>query len=178
MNKDLIEQYKIVHSKQSGYGNNFGKGRYFDEMVEFLKSNNCNSVLDFGCGKGSLRRKLWEEGFVCDGYDPAVEVFSSFPSQNYDAVVSTDVFEHLDEENISDEFDLIKSVKPKFLYFNVATGKAGQILPCGINAHTIVKEPEWWENIILESFQNFDLCEQFFQSSVGAASVTFALKKK
>lgn len=177
MNQTLIDQYKKIHKEQNGYGSGFGRGRYFEEMVEFLNSNACLSVLDFGCGKGVLKEELSKLGFICGGYDPAIKEFSAFPSSNYDAVISTDVFEHLDKNNIHEEFDLIKSVDPKYLYFNIATNKAGQTLPNGLNAHTIIENGDWWEQTILDNFNEYNIHDKFTQKT-GAASVVISLKKK
>ena len=176
MNEKLIEQYKIIHTKQPKYGSNFGRGRYFGHMVEFLLKNNCSKVLDFGCGKGTLKDKLCDIDIECDGYDPAIKEFEVFPLSKYDAVISTDVLEHLDKKNIHEEFDLIKSVDPEYLYFNIATKKAGQILPCGINAHTIVRNHHWWQKVLSDHFKNYKICGKFTQSS-GAPSVVFTLQK-
>lgn len=176
MNKELIRQYQTIHDQNKGYGNYFGENRYFENMVEFLLNNNCNKILDFGCGKGALKKQLQKLKFHCVGYDPAVKDFSEFPSDNYDAVVSTDVFEHLDEANMHEEFDLIKSVNPKCLYFNIATGKAGQILPNGLNAHTIVMDESSWKEKLADSFEEYEICDDFTQEK-GAPSVIICLKK-
>tara|TARA_R110000764_G_scaffold63756_3_gene134732 strand:- start:598 stop:1137 length:540 start_codon:yes stop_codon:yes gene_type:complete len=159
MNKDLIEQYKLLHGKKAGYGSGkgFGGQRYFNDLIEFLEKGNCKTVLDFGCGKGELAKELNKLGFECQGYDPAIKVFHTFPNKKFDCVVSTDVFEHLDKDDMHEEFTLIKSVKPKYLFFNVATREAGNVLPNGLNCHTIVENSKWWQDTIEKSFEDYKI---------------------
>jgi 2-polyprenyl-3-methyl-5-hydroxy-6-metoxy-1,4-benzoquinol methylase len=85
-------------------------------IIRLLQRNNCMRVLDIGCGNGSLakylhengmevtgvepsgsgienaRKKLPDAAFYCMGvYDPPEQIAEN----NFDAIVSTEVIEHL-----------------------------------------------------------------------------------
>jgi len=180
MDKYLINQYKILHNEKDNYGSAASSFKYyFKDILELIRSNDLKKILDFGCGKGVLVKKLNSQNVNCIGYDPAVENFKSFPSDidDFDLVVSTDVFEHLNENCMTEEFDLIKSCNPKFLYFNIATNTAVNKLPNGINCHTIVKKHSWWEEKITTEFSNFTITKKELLQG-GAPSVVFVLKTK
>jgi 2-polyprenyl-3-methyl-5-hydroxy-6-metoxy-1,4-benzoquinol methylase len=153
MNEYLIEQYKILHKNKESYGN--GNANASALYAQFFGKNNIKSVLDFGCGKGNLVNKLKGMGYECDGYDPSIEQYRDFPDKKYDCVISNDVFEHLEETNIVDEFNLIKKTEAKFLYFIIHTKKASNVLPDGQNCHTIVRPKEWWKETIERHFSEF-----------------------
>ena len=99
MNEKLIEQYKILHSKKTDYGRGIRREKDITTKLKlFLKKFGYKTILDFGCGKGALKDQLNKDGFICKGYDPAIQKFKSFPAGQVDCVVSTDVFEHLDQK--------------------------------------------------------------------------------
>lgn len=179
MDKDLIEQYKLLHKKKNNYGSGSDSFKYIDGLFELIKSNNIKHVMDFGCGKGFLVEQIRKNGVRCTGYDPAIKEFDSFPSdlEDIDLVVSTDVFEHLNENCMNEDFDLIKKCNPKFLYFNIATQAAANKLPNGMNCHTIIKNHSWWEDQIKKNFENFKIVEKQLSPS-GAPSVIFVLSLK
>ena len=53
-------------------------------------------ALDFGCGATSLLAKMMtEEGIECDFYDPIYHPKTTYQDNNYDLIVSVEVFEHL-----------------------------------------------------------------------------------
>jgi len=176
MDKELINQYKILHQLKGDYGSGSDSFKYLEELLELINSNDIKHVLDFGCGKGFLIDKIKQSGVKCSGYDPAIEEFKEFPEdiEDVDLVVSTDVFEHLNEDCMHEDFNLIKKANPKFLYFNVATQSAINKLPNGMNCHTIVKNHSWWEDKIKESFQDFKIINKEISPS-GAPSVIFTL---
>lgn len=57
------------------------------------------SVLDYGCAGGTFVDFLGKRGFEATGYDPNVGAHSTKPSRStrYDAVVSYDVIEHVED---------------------------------------------------------------------------------
>ena len=55
-------------------------------------------ALDFGCGASDLLASmLTEAGYTTDRYDPIYHPDSAYASESYDLIVSTEVFEHLDD---------------------------------------------------------------------------------
>ena len=97
-------------------GNTAPHRMLIEPVVRLLKAHQCRRVLDLGCGNGSFTALLAREGFDVDGCDgsrsgieiaskthPALRFWhqdfhSAVPqgiAGSYDAVVSTEVIEHL-----------------------------------------------------------------------------------
>ena len=80
---------------------------------EIINSSNSKTLIDYGCGKAFLYnskitisnqtfiniQEYWgiEDVFL---YDPAVEKYSLEPVEKVDGVISTDVIEHIPEEDV------------------------------------------------------------------------------
>lgn len=177
MNKELINQYIQLHNSQLGYGANYNEGKWHQDFLDLLKEKKCKTVLDFGCGKGVFVDELNKLSYDAVGYDPAVDKFKNFPTGFYDAILCTDVLEHLEEETFHEELNQIKNKNPKLIYFNVAYEKAHTLLPNGLNCHTLIKNKEWWaENLI--SF--YDTYEPIREKDYpwGSKSIVVAFIKK
>ena len=122
---ELIEKYKDFHT--NGTKNLSGKKTFLgysltpwiEKISEIIKELECNSLLDFGCGKAFL----YNNSFKFKGsnylnlqdyfkikdlilYDPAVEIYSRYPDKNCDGVICTDVIEHIPEEDIFNFIDV------------------------------------------------------------------------
>lgn len=119
------------------------------------------TLLDYGSGKGKQYQpmqiadadgktfasipELWNTQVTC--YDPAYTPFSELPKGKFDAVVSTDVLEHVPEEDAEWVVDEIFSYANKFVYTNVACYAAAKRLPNGENAHATIRPIEWWKEV-------------------------------
>lgn len=82
--------------------NNFeslGYVKMFDDLIdEFIEPhvNNIQSALDFGCGEGEVLPVLLERrNIVCDRYDLFYFPKKIYQDKQYDLILSTEVFEHL-----------------------------------------------------------------------------------
>jgi cyclopropane fatty-acyl-phospholipid synthase-like methyltransferase len=133
--------YKILHNIYPDYG--IGGNWFRDRIIKIARENEVKTILDFGCGKGSLVRLLSGE-FESYGYDPYVDDYKTVEKDKVDMVVSTDFFEHI--YNLNGIFDEIMSYEPKVQFHAISNRKAAQILPDGTNAHAIIKDPDWWKN--------------------------------
>ena len=144
----LIKQYRQMHKDKSLYtGNTISIHK--QSIKQGITINDCNSILDYGCGKGEQYSK--EEvhnshffGILPSLYDPAVEEYSTLPSGKFDAVISTDVLEHIEKENIDDVLAEIYSLANKFVYLGICNIPAHAILPDGRNAHVTIESFDWW----------------------------------
>lgn len=106
------------------------------------------SVLDYGCGKGTLAKALptpiWE-------YDPAIPGKDQ-PPRPADLVVCTDVLEHVEPEYLGATLLDLRRVTQKVCYVVVHTGAAMKTLPDGRNTHLIQQPREWWEKQLSKHF--------------------------
>lgn len=148
-----IDQYKEFYNN-GGYENNDPVMRAKDDIKKMLKKFDCKSLLDYGCGHGLQysQHKLdeyWDIKKLVK-YDPGVKEFETKPTGTFDAVINTDVLEHIPEEYVYDVITDIFSYADKFVYFSIATGLAKAVLPNGENAHCTLKPHSEWVTIIDE----------------------------
>lgn len=148
-----IEQYKQLHSKVVTYGTT--SISYINEVcliIDFLKPR---SILDYGCGKGTLIKelKLLYPDIEIFGYDPAIPGKDELPEKlKVDLVINTDVLEHIPEEEIDTTISKIKSISNN-VYFNLHHALACAVLPDGTNAHCTVRNKYWYNEKITKYFQ-------------------------
>ena len=77
-----------------------GYRAYFQRFLDFILPQVPvgGRALDFGSGASDLLASmLTEAGYTADRYDPIYYPDSAYASQNYALIVSTEVFEHLDD---------------------------------------------------------------------------------
>jgi cyclopropane fatty-acyl-phospholipid synthase-like methyltransferase len=133
-------------------------GDSLKEHVTFLKDlineTKSETLLDYGCGKGNQyfienSHVKYFNGVMPYLYDPAVETHNTLPTNPVDGVFSTDVLEHIPEDDLDLVFTQMYSLANKFVYHGICTIPAKAILPNGENAHVTVKPKEWWVEKIL-----------------------------
>lgn len=149
----LIDQYKELHKDKDLYTGS-ALEIHAQSIKQGLAITGSNSILDFGCGKGIQYSKenLHTEyffGIMPSLYDPGVEEYSKLPKGNFDAVISTDVLEHIEEEDVDAFIKQLFSKAEKFVYLGICNKPANSILPDGRNAHVTLKSFDWWLDKIL-----------------------------
>lgn len=152
---DIIEQYKKLHKEKhpKGYINGWFPGKsikwHIDEIAELIKTYNPKSLLDFGCGQGMQYTdwKFHEQwgGLLPTLYDPAVERYENLPDGKFDGVISTDVMEHVPNEDLDLVLSQIFSRANKFVFLSIALFETGDLLPDGRDVHVTVETPDWWK---------------------------------
>jgi hypothetical protein len=99
------------------------------------------TVLDYGCGEGSLKKALAPHRV--QEYDPGIRGKDILPKP-CDLVICTDVMEHVEPKQLNRVLDHIFRLTAYMAYVVVATRPANAILPSGRNAHLIIQDAEWW----------------------------------
>ena len=126
-------------------GRNFG-----DQVCKFLEHRRgyIRSVLDFGAGQGTLGKYVADNAIDVRAkwydYDPGIPAISKLPEGPFDAVVSSDVLEHVEPDQIDATIDQLFNLANRAQYHHIACSECGLILPDGRNAHLTVEEPKWW----------------------------------
>ena len=123
-------------------------------IKKLIDETDSKTIFDFGSGKGRQyeefkRHELFNinrENIRC--YDPGVKQYATIPEGTFDGVISTDVFEHIPEDELDESFDLLFSKADKFAYIAIHCGLASASLPDGKNAHCTLKHPKEWNRII------------------------------
>ena len=132
-------------------GHNWGQ-----QVFDLARQCGATSILDYGCGKGTLKDALDSvvvppeernvDGtafFVVDEYDPAIPGKQTKPI-HADLVVCCDVLEHVEPECLYSVLDDIRNISRIAVLLVVATRPAKKVLSDGRNAHLINEAPEWW----------------------------------
>lgn len=136
-----LETQRVLHASPQGYG---GKGKKWAATVRALAmANGCGSMLDYGCGQGSLAVALEGSGLACRDYDPAIPGKDGRPSFA-DLVVCTDVLEHVERDSLSAVLAHIRALARKAVLLVVALDPSNKTLTDGRNAHLILESADWW----------------------------------
>lgn len=138
-----------LHAERDDYG--AGSGEKWARMVaDFANSIHTKDILDYGCGKGSLRMAM--PSYEVHNYDPAIPEWSEPPAP-HDLVVCTDVAEHVEPEFLDAFLDDLVRVTRQALIISVATRPAVKTLADGRNAHLIIEDYKWWITKLWDRFE-------------------------
>ena len=152
---DYIAQYKEYHKDNKKYrGDNLAP--QIHHILELIQMTQSTTLLDYGCGKGNQ----WTNNVLPVTptlYDSAVPEHENKPNGQFDGVISTDVMEHIPEEQIPQVFQEISQYATRFVFLAIATDPAIAVLPNGENAHCTLKPLEWWVDTWKEHTTNKDL---------------------
>tara|TARA_B100000963_G_C22614715_1_gene666695 strand:- start:847 stop:1422 length:576 start_codon:yes stop_codon:yes gene_type:complete len=169
---EIIDKYKKFHRNGAGKLSGektfagYSLSKWIVKIKDNIKINNCDSLLDFGCGKGIYYKNrivvgnkeyenllnFWNIQDVYL-YDPGVEKYSVYPKKKYDAVICTDVIEHIPEEDVISFIDNLFKLANKFIFVVIATIPASKYFEDGNNIHLCLKDESVWKDIFL-SFRN------------------------
>lgn len=134
-----------LHARSSSYGTSGHK--WADKVHSLAHQCGAMTVLDYGCGRGTLgaalRDKYPEWAGIFLEYDPAIPGKDEKPPRT-DLVVCGDVLEHIEPDCLYAVLDDIRGLARKAVFLVVATVPAVKVLADGRNAHLIVESIEWW----------------------------------
>jgi tetratricopeptide (TPR) repeat protein/SAM-dependent methyltransferase len=136
-------------------------------LIEELRRRGCRTVLDAGCGSGKLMQRLMTEHageFDVHGFDISANCLDPFFDEikdqvlsvgclwnvddlpgEYDAVLCTDVLEHIPTERVPAVLENLRRCTKKFAYLAVALfpdGFGPKLI--GEPLHLTVQPPNWW----------------------------------
>jgi hypothetical protein len=130
----LRRRYESPGWGASGYG-------WAAVVRKFAVELGASSILDYGCGRGTLKPALSE--LDVREYDPGIVGKNALP-ERADLVIATDVLEHVEPELLDNVLRHLRELACRGLFLNIALGPAKEILPDGRNAHLIQQTPTWW----------------------------------
>lgn len=125
-----------------------------DQLKKLMRQYSVKRVLDYGCGAGDAYRNQHKihrdwglRWFDVTLYDPAFSAHDEKPHGKFDAVLCSDVLEHIPEDAV-DEFvkTLYSHVKPGgFLWASVCCRPAKKTFPgTDTNLHVTIQPMQWW----------------------------------
>lgn len=136
-----------LHESNARYGSN-GK-KWADEIRAIAQETTSETILDYGCGKGSLSSALPE--LNVSEYDPAIPGKNFAPS-NADLVVCTDVLEHIEPDFLDNVLLHLTTLANKRVFFTISTRPAVKELEDGRNTHLIIRDQSWWRERLDENW--------------------------
>gem|GEM_PF-6589148 len=149
----------------------------FLTLIQMLiEEHKSKTLLDYGSGAGDQYTKVvtrkkgsfrflgrladyWKVKVTC--YDPAVPKYSSLPTARFDAVISTDVLEHIYVDDIEWVLDEIFNKATQFVFINVSSCSSRHTLPDGGNAHVTLRNPDWWSQQVAQTAARFPLLKYY-----------------
>lgn len=146
--KTISPEYAALNQQLHAACDHYGcKSHRHEPLVwRWMVANGCNSVLDYGCGKGAFVRCMAERhpGVPCQGYDPGHPEYLD-PPQPADMVVCTDVMEHIEPEMVQAVLQDIRRLSRKSAFFVIALRPdSSKLLPDGTNPHKVVQGVDDW----------------------------------
>jgi hypothetical protein len=123
------------------------------EVMDWAYIIGARSVLDYGCGQGTLREHVARE-FSADimrvsEYDPGIRGKDHLPKPAQ-MIVCTDVLEHIEPDLIDNVLKHQFALAERGAYFMIALTPARELLPDGRNAHLLLRDVQWWLDSLME----------------------------
>lgn len=146
--------YQAVLRKQMAHDLSWATGgtRHSGIVIALIAKHNVRSVLDFGCGRGTLGNTVmgrdikkprtdveWRD------YDPAIPGKDVLKLEHVDMIVSTHSLEHIEPERFDDTLNEWAVMTPRVIYAAIPSGPATKTFAgTGLDLHLIQKPPWWW----------------------------------
>lgn len=152
----ITEAYRAINAQMHAVDDSYGRmgSRYVDYVRVAAEQLRAASILDYGCGKHTLRQAMpdWHD---YREYDPALPGYDA-PPDVADMVVCTDVMEHIEPAFCDAVLDDILRLGRNGVFFVIAMRPADKPLPDGTNPHKICEDEGWWlQKICLRWRVNF-----------------------
>ena len=151
---DYADQYGRMHAKGK-YFPGYSISPYVDAIAELVKEHGTETILDYGCGRGLqyLRRRVHEKwgGILPECYDPGVNGLHEMPETGpYDAIISTDVAEHIDEKDLPGVLQEMTDIVAAngFVFLSISCRPTKKTLPDGRDVHLTIRPPSWWKKLL------------------------------
>jgi 2-polyprenyl-3-methyl-5-hydroxy-6-metoxy-1,4-benzoquinol methylase len=140
----ITDSYRRLNAEMHRQKPNYGSSgaRHAGLVLDWVKRTGCKSILDYGCGKGTLKLAIGRTVNVRE-YDPAIEGKDATP-EPADMVVCGDVMEHIEPDCLDAVLADIQRCATKLAMLVISTVPSAKHLPDGRNAHVLVQPPEWW----------------------------------
>jgi 2-polyprenyl-3-methyl-5-hydroxy-6-metoxy-1,4-benzoquinol methylase len=130
-------QNRALHEQDDSFGRSGYK--LAPVIKELAKDYPIKTILDYGCGKQTLRDALPE--FKVYGYDPAIPGLEQ--ARKADLVVCSDVLEHISAQSIQEVLADMAKYGSLFLIL-ISLVEGTRRMPDGSLAHKTVMTEEWW----------------------------------
>ncbi len=148
-NPELIAYYGNTHAERV-YGTSSVK--YLRFLRPEIKLLHPHSIIDYGCGQSRFLDEL-DLGYPFKKlrFDPAIPDFAEPPREQADLLVSIDVLEHIEEDDLDEVIaDMRRACRNAIIIID--TKPAKHRLPDGRNAHVTLRAEHWWRQKLSKHF--------------------------
>lgn len=131
-----------------------GGVRHAGIVRELIYLHSIKSVLDFGCGRGTLGNavmcrdtKAKPPAIEWRDYDPAIEGkhHADYFKQPVDMIVSTHSLEHIEPDELPRTWAEWRAMSPRLIYAAIPSGPATKTFAgTDRDLHLIQRPPDWW----------------------------------
>lgn len=164
----ISEDYRKLNQELHESGKEYGifGWRHAQDILDLRAEYECETVLDYGCGKGTLKDALASPEWMRE-YDPAIPGKDAKP-ETADLVVCTDVLEHIEPELLDNVLADLVRVTRKAALLVIATRESNKRLADGTSPHKIIEDANWWTAKLSEKFLILDMKADGFLGEVTA----------
>jgi len=143
--QEYSEVLKKLHQNPA-YG--IGGKKHKDVVLKLSQAMKTTSIMDYGCGKGTLGSALpfpiWE-------YDPAIPGKDGVP-RPADLVVCVSVLSQVEPEMLDNVLGDLVRCSRNCVFSIIDTEPGGKELPDGRNVHLIQEGKDWWHQKLNQFF--------------------------
>ena len=150
---------QALHENNSQFGNRADGAGVAAKLPQSIQRMHelgiCDSILDYGTGKGKLVERLTKElstKIKISGYDPAISAYEALPTEPVDILTCLDVLEHIELVSIDAVLSDIQKLTKHFCFLVIDLQPAVKELSDGRNAHILLAPPDWWITKISQLF--------------------------
>ena len=136
---DYRKLNRQLHETNVSYGTS--GHAYADAVAKIAELYKAESILDYGCGKGTFKKSL--PSLNIKEYDPCIPGKDSIP-EPADIVMCNDVLEHIEPELLESVIKDLSRVTKKLGFFVIDLFPASKFLSDGRNAHLIQETDTFW----------------------------------
>lgn len=153
---NLLNEYRKLHKQGKFPG--MSLLAFAPEIAELVSEFKSRRLLDYGCGAGFQYTRervhvLWGVDMPTL-YDPAVAGHDVLPNRKFDGVISTDVAEHIPEDELPAYVAAIGGYARKWAFISVCCRPSKHIrFLDGSNVHVTIHSFEWWQDYLKTYFR-------------------------
>jgi len=146
----MIARYRQLVENWSDNFQGLGITQYQNQIGRLIRKSGSKTVLDYGCGGGFQYshpyeiHKTWGVD-VPTLYDPAFPSHDDLPKGTFDAVLASDVLEHIPLEEVAELVSRLFNYSEKFVWASVCCRLAKKTFEDGVNMHVTIQPFWWWQ---------------------------------
>lgn len=149
--KEQLQQHRAENPE---WGSTAAKYAGLDVIRMLQRVRQATTVLDFGSGKGTLAEYIRANADQLDReievfeYDPSVPGKDVLPERQFDMIVSTDVMEHIEPEQLIATLNWLNDHAKLAQFHVIACGPTNRRLPDGRDVHLIQQSIKAWRGMM------------------------------